>query len=463
MSDNGLRQLPLSELAARIERREVSPVAAVEASLRAIEELNPTLNAFRLVLAEQAFDAARAAEGEIVAGHYRGPLHGVPVAVKDLMDLRGTTTPAGSIVLADEVAAEDSEVVRLLRAAGAIIVGKTHMPEFAYSPASNNHHYGPVRNPWNLERDTGGSSSGSGAAVAAGLVPFAIGTETHGSITGPSAMCGVSGLRPGFGLVSRRGAMALSWTLDKIGPLCHGADDCGLVLEAIAGPDAGDPATLPMPFRDGPAQPPAGRWRLCLLAGEAESDQPAVGENFRAALEVLRPVADFTERALPPNPYHETVMTILLAEAASAFAHLTETGQAAALTAPETRATPYALQSIPAAAYVTALRIRRRLHRELAAWLAPFDAVVTPTLKKVAPPLDVPFSDYFGAHRRLAITSLGNLLGWPCVVLPTGFGERGLPTSMQFVGRPGSERALLALARHYQQHTDWHTRRPPGV
>jgi aspartyl-tRNA(Asn)/glutamyl-tRNA(Gln) amidotransferase subunit A len=459
--------LPLRELGRRLRQGELSPVALAEHCLQRLERLGPRYNAVVTLTRERALAEARRAEAELRAGRVRGPLHGIPYGAKDLLATAGgIPTSWGFAPLKAQTFAADAAVIERLQAAGAVLVAKLAMVELAGGMRYNQPNAsftGPGINPWNTGAWTGGSSSGSGAAVAAGLVPFAIGTETHGSITGPSAMCGVSGLRPGFGLVSRRGAMALSWTLDKIGPLCHGADDCGLVLEAIAGPDAGDPATLPMPFRDGPAQPPAGRWRLCLLAGEAESDQPAVGENFRAALEVLRPVADFTERALPPNPYHETVMTILLAEAASAFAHLTETGQAAALTAPETRATPYALQSIPAAAYVTALRIRRRLHRELAAWLAPFDAVVTPTLKKVAPPLDVPFSDYFGAHRRLAITSLGNLLGWPCVVLPTGFGERGLPTSMQFVGRPGSERALLALARHYQQHTDWHTRRPPGV
>ncbi len=294
-------------------------------------------------------------------------------------------------------------------------------------------------------------------------MPFAIGTETHGSITGPAAMCGISGLRPGFGRVSRRGAMALSWTLDKIGPMARGADDCGLVFEALAGADAGDPATLPLPYRHDPVAPPHGRWRLALLEGAEASDQPAVTENFHATLEVLRPAAELTPVTLPRHPYHAAVLTILLAEAGAAFAGLTEDGGAAQLTAPETRATPYALQSIPAAAYTNALRYRQHLRVELERWLAPYDAIVTPTLKKVAPPLDTDFTSYFGAYRRLEITSIGNLLGWPCVIVPNGFGERGLPTSVQLIGRPGSEGVLLALAAHYQARTDWHTRRPPEI
>jgi Asp-tRNA(Asn)/Glu-tRNA(Gln) amidotransferase A subunit family amidase len=457
--------LPLRELGRRLRQGELSPVALAEHCLERLERLGPRFNAVVTLTRKRALAEAARAEAELRAGRVRGPLHGIPYGAKDLLATAGgIPTSWGFGPLRDQTFPADAAAIERLTEAGAVLVAKLAMVELAGGmryDQPNASFTGPGRNPWNPGAWTGGSSSGSGAAVAAGLVPFAIGTETHGSITGPTAMCGLTGLRPGFGRVSRRGAMALSWTLDKIGPLCHGADDCGLVFEAIAGPDPGDPATLPDAYRYGPAQPPAERWRLCLLKGEDVSDQPAVGANFRAALEVLRPLAAFSEAELPPNPYHETVMTILLAEAGSAFAHLAESGLAAQLAAPETRITPYALQSIPAAAYVSALRIRRRLHRELESWLAPYDAVVTPTLKKVAPPLDRRFSDYFGAYRRLLITSVGNLLGWPCVTVPTGFGERGLPTSLQFVGRPGSENALLAMARHYQQSTDWHLRRPP--
>ena len=457
--------LPLRELGRRLRQGELSPVALAEHCLERLERLGPRYNAVVTLTRERGLAEARRAEAELKAGHVRGPLHGIPYGAKDLFATGGgIPTSWGFGPLRGQTLPADAAAIERLEAAGAVLLAKLAMVELAGGMRYNQPNAsftGPGRNPWNPAAWTGGSSSGSGAAVAAGLLPFAIGTETHGSITGPTALCGLTGLRPGFGRVSRRGAMALSWTLDKIGPLAHGADDCGLVLEALSGPDPADPTTLPVPWRYGPAQPPAGRWRLCLLAGEDVSDQPAVTANFRAALEVLRPVADVAETALPPHPYREVTMTILLAEAGSAFAHLAQSGLAAQLAAPETRVTPYALQSIPGAAYASALRIRQRLHRVLEAWLAPYDAIVTPTLKKVAPPLDTTFSAYHGAYRWVLLTSVGNLLGWPCVTVPTGFGERGLPTSLQFVGRPGSENALLAMAQHYQQHTDWHRRRPP--
>jgi Asp-tRNA(Asn)/Glu-tRNA(Gln) amidotransferase A subunit family amidase len=457
--------LPLRELGRRLRQGELSPVALAEHCLERLERLGPRYNAVVTLTRERALAEARQAEAELRAGRVRGPLHGIPYGAKDLLATGGgIPTTWGFAPLREQRFAADAAVIGRLQAAGAVLAAKLAMVELAGGmryDQPNATFSGPGINPWNRGAWSGGSSSGSGSAVAAGLLPFAIGTETHGSITGPTAMCGLSGLRPSLGRVSRRGAMALSWTLDKLGPLCHGADDCGLVLEAIAGPDPGDAATLPEPWRYGPARPRGERWRLCLLAGEDASDQAAVTENFHAALDVLRPGAELEERTLPAHPYHEIVLTILFAEAGSAFGHLARSGEAARLTAPETRATPYALASIPGAAYVTALRLRRRLAQELSGWLAPFDAIVTPTLKKVAPPLDATFSAYFGAYRRLVITSVGNLLGWPCVTVPTGFGERGLPTSMQFVGRPGSENTLLALARAYQERTDWHTRRPP--
>jgi len=457
--------LPLHEMGRRLRAGELSPVALAEHCLERLERLGSRYNAVVTVTRERALAEARRAEAELRAGRDRGPLHGIPYGAKDLLATGGgIPTTWGFAPLREQRFDADAAVIERLEAAGAVLVAKLAMVELAGGmryDQPNASFTGPGINPWNRAAWSGGSSSGSASAVAAGLVPFAIGTETHGSITGPTAMCGLTGLRPSFGRVSRRGAMALSWTLDKIGPLCHGADDCGLVLEAIAGPDPGDPATLPGAFRYAPEAQPDRRWKLCVLPGEDDSDQPAVPANFRAALEVLQTAAEIEERALPEHPYHEIVMTILFAEAGSAFGYLAETGEAAQLTAPETRTTPHALASIPAAAYVTALRLRQRLHRELTDWLAPYDAVVTPTLKKVAPPLDTTFSAYFGAHRRLVITGVGNLLGWPCVTVPTGFGERGLPTSLQFVGRPGSEATLLALARHYQQQTDWHTRHPP--
>ncbi|CAA9580143.1 MAG: Glutamyl-tRNA(Gln) amidotransferase subunit A-like protein, partial [uncultured Thermomicrobiales bacterium] len=216
---------PLHVVAAAIERREVSPRALTELMLARIEAHDPALNAFQLVLRDEALAAAGEAEREIAGGRYRGPFHGVPVAVKDLLAMRGTPTTAGSKILADWMPGEDAEAVRRLREAGAVIVGKTRMSEFAYSPGSNNAHYGPTRNPWNPERDTGGSSSGSGAAVAAGLAYAALGSDTGGSIRMPAALCGIVGLKPTFGLLSLAGAVTLSWSLDHLGPLTRTVRD----------------------------------------------------------------------------------------------------------------------------------------------------------------------------------------------------------------------------------------------
>lgn len=463
--DSPLR-LSLAELGRRLREGELSPVALTEDCLQRLDTHAPRYNALVTLTPERALAEARRAEAELKAGRVRGPLHGIPYGAKDLLATGGgVPTTWGFEPYREQRFEADAAVIERLEAAGAVLVGKLAMVELAGGMKYGQPHasyLGPGINPWNEGAWTGGSSSGSGAAVAAGLVPFAIGSETHGSITSPAAFCGLTGLRPSFGRVSRRGCMALSWSLDKLGPMTRGAEDAGLVLEAIAGHDPRDDATLPGNFNYTHSPPPARKWRLALIEGEDEAgDQPQVMDNFRASLEVLSEVAEIEAVRLPPHPYHETVLTILFAEAGMAFSHLTQNGLAEKLCAPETRAVPYALQSIPASAYGNALRRRTGIHRELTPWLAGYDAIVSPTVKKVAPPLDSTFSAYFGAHRRLLITSIGNLLGWPCVTLPNGFGERGLPTAFQFVGAPGTENRLIDMARWVQSRTDWHTRTPP--
>ncbi|MEE8554437.1 MAG: amidase, partial [bacterium] len=334
--------LPLRELGRRLRDGELSPLALTERCLQLLETHGARFNAVVTLTGERAHAQARRAEVDLKAGRVRGPLHGIPYGAKDLLATSGgIPTTWGFAPLREQVFDEDAAVIKRLDAAGAILVAKLAMVELAGGmlyDQPNATFTGPGINPWNTEAWTGGSSSGSGAAVALGLVPFAIGTETNGSITGPSAMCGLTGLRPGFGLVSRRGAMALSWTLDKIGPICHGAEDCGLVLEAIAGAHAGDDTSETRPFRYQPAAPERGKWRLCVLRGEKGTPQPAVAENLRIALEVLEAVAEFEERELPPHPYHEAALTVMCAEAGAAFAHLAENGWAERLTAPESRA-----------------------------------------------------------------------------------------------------------------------------
>ena len=375
-------------------------------------------------------------------------------------------------------------MVRRLRQAGAVLAAKLAMVELAgglgyRQPDAS--FTGPGINPWGGTTWSGGSSSGSGSAVAAGLVPFAIGTETNGSIISPAANCGVAGLRPSYGRVSRHGGMPLAWTLDKPGPLALTADDCGLVLNAIAGFDPDDPSTAPRAFsqragraatgvhaaatqRDGAASGRR-RFRLALPEGATDDTEPAVRDNFAAALAVLGEVADIEPVALPDHPYEAVISAILLSESASIFAELAYSGRTAEMTAPEDRYGIYARGATLAADYLRAQRIRHRLARDLDRLLAPYDALVTPSRPGVASPLDERFSR--GGKRpakrpRCPISAAGNLAGLPAISVPSGFTEDGLPTGIQFVGRAYEEQAILAVAAAYQTLTPWHHRHPPS-
>src|SRR5262249_43557800 len=274
--------------------------------------------------------------------------------------------------------------------------------------------------------------------------------------------CGVSGLRPTYGRASRRGAMALCWTLDKIGPLARTADDCGMVLAATAGPDPGDPTTLPTPFRYAPETARDGGFRLGVLRESLDDMQPAVRSSFEASLGELGQVATLEDIELPDFPYSEATTIILRAEAAAAMEELIESGKLAELTAPEDRIGGYAGTVLPAVDYLRAQRIRRKAMAALDAVVARYDAIVAPTTALVASPLDLRFDDYAGKLRRLSLGAAGNLAGLPAISVPNGFGERGLPTALQFVGRAGSENAILAVAPAYQARTGWHRVRPPA-
>lgn len=456
--------LPLRELAQRVHRGEVSPVALAEQALGRLERHGPALNCVVTLTRERALAEARRAEAELKQGRDRGPLHGIPYGAKDLFATGGgIPTSWGLGALREQRFDRDAAAIERLERAGAVLVAKLAMVELAGGMKYDQPHAsftGPGINPWNRTAWTGGSSSGSGAAVAAGFVPFALGSETWGSILGPANYCGLSGLRPSFGRVSRRGAMPLSWTLDKVGPLAYGADDCGLVLEALAGADPEDPACLDAPYAHRPGAP-ARRLKLGVLAGWDDGPQPEVIANFRAALERLREVADLEDTHLPDGPYTETAQLIMFSEAAAAHASFLLAGANRTLAARETHAVPLAIREIPAQDYLTALRMRQRMHRDVLAWLAGFDAVVAPIVKQVAPPLASTFTAYFGAHRRVHLTTVGNLLGLPALGLPMGFGERGLPTGMQLVAAPLQESVVLALGDAYQARTDWHRRRAP--
>ena len=406
---------------------------------------------------------ARRAEGEIAAGRYRGPLHGIPYGAKDLLATGGgIPTTWGAAPFREQRFAEDATVIRRLEAAGAILCAKLAMIELAggmgyRQPVAS--FTGPCLTPWNRDAWSGGSSSGSGAAVSAGLVPFAIGSETWGSILSPGGNCGVAGLRPSYGRVSRHGAMALCWTLDKLGPLALTADDCGLVLEAIAGADAADPTTSPRSFRY-ESTPGVRRFRFGVLAGALDGVSDDMRAAYDRSLDVLRDFGTIEDAALPDLPWEAATRIILQAEAASAFEDLIESGGIAGLTAPEDHFLPSARDAVLAKDYVKAMRIRGLMAREADRLFERFDVLVAPGRLTVATALDQEFRGGMRGTARDVMGAVGNGAGLPGLIVPNGFGDRGLPTSLQFLGRAWEENTLLTAGREYQARTAWHTQHP---
>uniref|UniRef100_A0A832MKV7 Amidase n=1 Tax=Eiseniibacteriota bacterium TaxID=2212470 RepID=A0A832MKV7_UNCEI len=467
MIDRDTFHLPVRALSDLVRRRRLSPVELTRGVLDRLETVGLQLNAVVTILREPALAEARDAEREIAAGRWRGPLHGIPYGVKDLLATRGAPTTWGAAPYRDQTFDHDATVVERLRAAGAVLVAKLAMVELAGGMGYNHadaSFTGPGLTPWNTAFWSGGSSSGPGSAVAAGCVPFAIGSETSGSILTPSAFCGVTGLRPTYGRVSRHGAMALCWTLDKLGPMARTADDCALVLAAIAGRDPRDPSTVDRPFRwPERARAGAGRPRLAVPKGVTDKVQPEVREAFERSLEVLADWCDVTrDVAWPDLPWGPAVSTIVAAEGAAAFLDLIESGRVKELRCPRDRHGGYAGTLVPAVDYLQAMRLRKPMKRAVAELFERFDAVVAPTRASVAYPLDRNFEDaYPGVSGGPPLIPAGNLCGLPALAVPNGFGEAGLPTSLSFMGPAFAEAPLVALAAEYQRRTDWHLRRPP--
>jgi aspartyl-tRNA(Asn)/glutamyl-tRNA(Gln) amidotransferase subunit A len=452
---------PLRELGGLLRTRKLLPVELAELFLDRLERLGPRYNAVVTVMRDHALTQARRAEGDIAAGRYRGPLHGIPYGAKDLLATAAAPTTWGAAPFRAQRFDFDAAVIRKLEEAGAVLVAKLAMIELAggmgyRQPTAS--FTGPCVNPWDSNAWTGGSSSGSGAAVAAGLVPFAIGSETWGSILSPAGYCGLAGLRPTYGRVSRHGAMALCWSLDKLGPIGQTADDCGLVLDAIAGPDPRDPTASDRPYR----YDAAGRkgFRFGVVANVTDGCEDAVAENFARSLGVLRKMGTVEEITLPDMPYEQITRTILQVEAAGAFEDLIESGGIAGLTAPEDRTTPYARDAILAKDYLKAVRLRGVMAREIDRVLQRYDALVAPGRINEAPVLGQEFRSAIRATAKDVMGAIGNGAGLPAVCVPNGFGVRGLPTSIQFMGRAWEENTILAAARAYQSLTDWHTRHP---
>jgi aspartyl-tRNA(Asn)/glutamyl-tRNA(Gln) amidotransferase subunit A len=462
----------IGELSAQIRARKLSPVELTEGYLDRLERYGPRLGAVATVMRDSALREARAAEREIRAGKYRGPLHGIPYGAKDLLATREAPTTWGATPYRDQKFDFDATVIRKLREAGAILVAKLAMVELAGGMGYNEADAswtGAGRTPWNTDYWSGGSSSGPGAATAAALVQFSIGSETSGSIITPAAFCGLSGFRPTYGMVSRHGAMALSWTLDKLGPMCRSAEDCGYVLAAIAGRDPFDPTSRDSPFRfpvttlnrrtRGGANAPL---RLGVMKDSYEKAQDAVRENFLASLEALRRQGARVEMdvKLPEFPYGPVVGTIVDAEGAAAFRDLIESGRVKELASPTGRVGGFSASLVTAVDYLHAMRLRAPMRRAWDEMFKRFDLLVAPARSTVAYPVAKTFDQAWPNVSASSPIGASNLVGVPAISVPNGFGLEGLPTGIQFVAPAWREDLLFHVALQYQRQTDWHKRRP---
>lgn len=457
--------LSAKELGERIRARKLSPVELTKAYLERSLELGPGFDAYVTLTPELAMSEAQAAEREIAAGRYRGPLHGVPYAAKDLLAVKGYPTTWGARPYAQQRFAFDATVIQRLRKAGAVLLGKAAMVELAggmgyrFASAALT---GPARNPWKETCWTCGSSSGSGAIVAAALAGFAIGTETWGSIVCPSAFCGISGLRPTYGRVSRQGAMALAYSMDKIGPMARSVEDCGLVLAAIAGNDPADSSSLPSREADFSWPPAAGQRKLRIgrLTNAWKKMAPDVEAALAEAFAVLQKngatVADAT---LPEGPWEAAAGVTISVEGASAFQDLIESGRVLELADPEGQMGGFVNLQLGAADYERAQRVRGLLQKQMDVLFEHFDVLATASLPVTATSLDANLDTELGFADPLG--GIGNFCGLPAASVPCGFSEEGLPVGLQFVGRALGEGAVLAAAGLFQNHTDWHRKRPP--
>jgi aspartyl-tRNA(Asn)/glutamyl-tRNA(Gln) amidotransferase subunit A len=452
----------VGELAKQIESKQLSPVELTESYLQRSENLGPKLNAYARLMPTQALEQARTAEKEIRRGHYRGPLHGIPYAAKDLLAVKGIPTTWGAKSFADQVFDYNATVIDHLKNVGAILIGKSAMIELAgglgYQFASASLQ-GETRNPWNIGCWTCGSSSGSGAIVAAGLAAFAIGTETWGSIVCPSAFCGVSGLRPTYGRVSRYGAMAVAYSMDKIGPMARSADDCARIFAAIAGHDPMDRSTLPVDraaFTFSPAgdlKPRA--LRVGWLTNAWKDYDPGVLKPIQAARRVLQhhfPSAK--DMTLPEGPWEDAANVILSCEAGSSFSQLIRSGRVSELTDPLARVGGYVNLTISGADYNSALRVREVLQKKMADLFDDYDVLATAALPVPATPLTMDISKGLAFPDPLG--GIGNLCGLPALSVPCGMTDKKLPVGLQFVARAGDDAAVLEAGRTYQQFTDWY-------
>lgn len=451
----------ITELAPRLASGEISPVDVTETILARIKKHDDRLNAYITVMADEARKAAHAAEAAINAGNYIGPLHGIPVAVKDLFATQGVRTTDGSLLFDDWVPSHDAAVVERVKKNGAIIVGKTNMQELAYGTKSDNPHYGPVRNPWDTTRHPGGSSGGSAAALAAGMTVAALGSDTGASIRQPAACCGVVGLKPTYGRVSKWGAVPLAWSMDHAGPMARCVGDAAIMLGVLAGHDSRDPTSARRPVLDYPAVIGAGIERSRIGVARAyffDDCDPEVEACMEVAIGVFRDLGALVEDIDLANMRagHAASSVIIASEASAYFG-------------PDVRRRPDAVSNTvrellelgefyTTEQYLLAQRFRRYQSTEINRFLTDFDVLVMPTSAIPAGPIvEAPRGH---ALLRWRNCEPFNLTGLPAISLPCGFTAAGLPVGLQIAGKAFDEATILRVAHAYEQATPWHRQRP---
>ncbi|MDQ0889816.1 aspartyl-tRNA(Asn)/glutamyl-tRNA(Gln) amidotransferase subunit A [Paenibacillus sp. V4I9] len=448
----------IHELAERIRTREVSPVEITELALERIERLNPKLNAFVTQTAELAIEQAKQAEHDIMLGRYKGPLHGIPIVHKDLYYTKGIRTTASSKILKDFVPDYDSTVVTKLHEAGTVLLGKVQTHEFAAGMTTSSPHFGPCRNPWNLELVPGGSSGGSASALAAGLAYLGTGSDTGGSIRMPAACCGVVGMKPTYGRVSRYGIIPMAWSLDHSGPLTRSVMDASLCLDVMSGFDPKDESTVDLPA-PGIRRYPNGLKgvRIGLPSNYYYEDlEPEVEASMQAAINKFRELgAEIIEVALPMIRHVQSAtMAIMMAEMFAFHEKWLDTNPEDY--GPDVRMFLESSRDIPASVYLQSQRARQLIVDDFLNAMSGIDILLTPATPITAPHAD----DYAGAFRLTTFTIPTNLTGMPSLCMPCGFSPSGMPINMQLIGRPFEEATVLSIGYAYESNTDWHKRHP---
>lgn len=464
-ADLDLCYLTVSEASRRIAARKLSPLALTGALFDRIAEVDARLNSYVRLMRASALAEARAADERARLGTRRGPLDGIPIAVKDLYDTAGVITAAGTGAYRERVPTEDATAVQRLKQAGAILLGKTNTHELALGGTTNNVHFGATHNPWKLGRVPGGSSGGSGAALAAGEALAALGTDTGGSIRIPAAFCGITGHKPTYGLVGRGGVVPLSLTLDHAGPMARTAEDCAILLTALAGPDPSDLGSAGRPGEDYVAalEEPVRGLRLAVIPSLVEGCQPAVVANFGASLEVLRSLGIELGECEPlaglADDWRGLVTSLLTVEAASYIEDVLRRR-------PQTVGEPVrgrllAALEVPGVEYARQLEARKRIEARYAAGLASFDGYVLPTSPLVAEVIAPEPALEPTTPLKFRNTTVFDYSRQPAISVPNGFDAQGLPTGLQIATAQFTDALTLRLAHAYQQRTDFHTLRPP--